>query len=163
MVKLRRRNSRTESPSNTTLNKRSIEDEYNSIVEETVRNLWYNRGNFNEETSASSSSNGALSLGSHLDNMNVSPAGMVSVIEKSKSYINTYCNNFNITNDKYDVIVAAIFLSFKCADYIPGIGRIKLSQVSNALLLHAQGATINGDNVCDIEMKMMCLTNFNFD
>ena len=63
--------------------------------------------------------------------------------------------------------LAAVFLSFKAADYIPGAGRVKMHQLVEAYE-RAKGGPVAADpdrlvqRICQTEMELMCLSGFNF-
>jgi hypothetical protein len=66
------------------------------------------------------------------------------------------------------IALAAVFLTFKAADFIPGIGRVKMHQLMNAYI-QASGAILSEhqtsrliEQICKSEMDIMCLTDFNF-
>ena len=74
-----------------------------------------------------------------------------------------------ILKDELPVVaLAAVFITFKAADFIPGTGRVKMNQLLEAyerasgLILTEQETDRLIDKVCKTEMDIMCLTDFNF-
>jgi hypothetical protein len=66
-------------------------------------------------------------------------------------------------------VLAAVFITFKAADYIPGTGRVKMHQLLEAYerfskLVFAEPETARViEQVCKTEMDIMCLSGFNFN
>lgn len=67
------------------------------------------------------------------------------------------------------VALAAVFITFKAADFIPGTGRVKMNQLLEAyerasgLILTEQETDRLIDQICKTEMDIMSLTDFNFN
>ncbi len=64
-----------------------------------------------------------------------------------------------------NVALAAVFIAFKAADYIPGPGRVKMQQLIDAFE-RCEHSTLSEEDhlrICQTEMDILCLTGFNFD
>jgi hypothetical protein len=85
----------------------------------------------------------------------------------SLKYINTYMSSLiTIPDDCWAIVLAGIFLAFKSADFIPGKGRVRMNQLLEAFSLVTMSLNIDDNlinDICKIEMKMMCQSNFRFD
>lgn len=68
-----------------------------------------------------------------------------------------------------EIALTTVFLAFKAADFIPGVGRIKMNQLMEAYgrvmgrTLHERETARLIEKVCEIEMQVMCLSGFDFE
>jgi hypothetical protein len=66
------------------------------------------------------------------------------------------------------VALAAVFITFKAADFIPGIGRVKMQQLIHAyeracrVVFSEHDCSPLIEEICKAEMDIMCVTDFNF-
>ncbi len=85
----------------------------------------------------------------------------------SLKYINMYMSTLSIIpDDCWSIVLAGIFLAFKSADFIPGKGRVRMNQLLDAFAVTKMSSVVDDkliNDICKIEMKMMCQCNFRFD
>lgn len=86
-------------------------------------------------------------------------------------YYNLYMNSIpRPIEESREIIIglASVFLAFKAADYIPGTGRVRMSQLIEAYVRTTGCDLIEPhtsrviDQICRTEMDIMCLSGFNF-
>lgn len=74
-----------------------------------------------------------------------------------------------LESEEVVIALAAVFITFKAVDYIPGAGRIKMHQLLEAYeraskFVFAEPETARIiEQVCRTEMDIMCLSGFNFN
>jgi hypothetical protein len=120
------------------------------LVDSVTRNLW-NRDGVNE---------------GH-------PEPLSNAIKTAHWYVNRYVSSLSscevIDGKETAVALAAVFITFKAADFIPGIGRVKMHQLLKAyervpphiILTERDNARLI-DDICKTEMDIMCIADFNF-
>ncbi len=82
-------------------------------------------------------------------------------------YVKLYEDSHSMDNDIHLMSVAAVFLSCKVADYLPGGVRMKLQHVLDTYIriLPCSKKELDGGSdsrICAIEMDMLCLSGFDF-
>ena len=117
-------------------------------IEQVIRLLW-NRDDMTE----------------HLSHSPYTPQ-YTNLRRKSLTYIKMYLSSLgSLPDDLWPILLAGIFLAFKSADYIPGKGRVRMNQLLDA---YDRTTAFTVDDlfiqaICRIELKMMCLCDFQFD
>ena len=69
--------------------------------------------------------------------------------------------NLAIYSDE-EIVLASIFIAFKAADSIPGVGRIRMQHLLDAFDKTLANTNILVQNICEIEIHIICLSGFDF-
>lgn len=87
-------------------------------------------------------------------------------------YVDEYVSSLEFNDisesDELAIAMAAVFITFKAADFIPGLGRVKMQQLIQAyerasqIIFSGKEAARLVDQVCKSEMDIMRITRFNF-
>ena len=63
-----------------------------------------------------------------------------------------------------EIVLAAVFIAFKAADYIPGTGRVRMHHLLDAFERTGRiKQNILIERVCEIELLILCLSGFDFE
>lgn len=94
--------------------------------------------------------------------------GFIVVRSTAHWYVNIFKLDQEEHANKYlqykddEIVLVAVLIAFKAADYIPGTGRIKMNQLISAYQRLESPLMVAIDTICRLEIQVICLSGFDF-